>query len=883
MRNTVTSALATFALCLAAACDSGDPAALSRAAAGPPLTKHRSPHAMSSTGRLAHRALRQLSGHHLHRAPPGEGDEGFSDEEGGGPGALEDGGELPGGAQAELAIAIDDGGKNVVIGFNDFRGFLAAMPGTRLSVSGFMVSHDGGKTFIDGGQLPITTGDPTSELPQVFGDPDVKYLGGCNFIYTSIVLVPFGDGGAAQTMGFHRSRDCGMTWEGPFEIPPATNPNGMVIDGQPLDAADKEFIDVDRATGRVLMSWTNFSADTEISTTFSDDVLAASPTWSPRVVIGARPDIDGQGSVPRFGRSSLDVHVAWGTITPAGLDGISVATSKDGGLSFGAPVDLTPGSFFPDQVPGNDRIHAFPTLAVDRSKGPHRGTVYVSYISNDSHDGADVVVQRSTDGGHSFSAPVAVNARPGMDRSQWFPALATNDHSGRALLFYYDQGVADSGDLSQMSFTFSDDGGSRWAAPRRLSPRTFRAGYGNDTSQPNLGDYVQAVVNRRGDLLAAYAITKDVLVRDGQPGRSMTVPEPAVSIAAPADQGPVTTVDLRAVTATELAGHSDRNGFLDAGEVAQLSIAIRNDVTNPMSARALPGAVALVESKTPGAKILSPLALFPKLLPGATGAALTPAVLALDSGFPVGQDVSLGIKVFSANGRPVTLDAKVHTGTPIATSLLAEDFDGAVGGALPAGWTAVHGAGENVVPWKTGTFCGSTSNAAFHVNADDGATPTDQARWERLFGPAITVPANSDWVSLEFDICTDSEDEPALNVQAYDGFFLRVADLTAGGVPRSVLAEAFAQDFTTGGKAGYPKHLPRGDNPAYFEDMSAWAGDSHGLQHVSMRLPGVAGATVQLRFEYTQDSFATCAFVRPGHACGVSIDNVRLTAFRARH
>jgi len=49
-----------------------------------------------------------------------------------------------------------------------------------------------------------------------------------------------------------------------------------------------------------------------------------------------------------------------------------------------------------------------------------------------------------------------------------------------------------------------------------------------------------------------------------------------------------------------------------------------------------------------------------------------------------------------------------------------------------------------------------------------------------------------------------------------------------------------------------------------------------------MRLPGVAGTTVQLRFEYTQDSFATCAFVRPGHACGVSVDNIRLTAFRAR-
>ena len=837
---------------------------------------------MSPLGQLARRATRRLGrGAVLARPLDGLGGE-FEDDEVGGPGKLEDGGELPGGGQGELAIAVDDSGRNVVIGFNDFRGFLHPPADGRISVSGFMFSHDGGKTFVDGGQLPVATGDPESGLPQVFGDPDVKYLGGCNFIYTSIVLVPFGEGGAAQSMGFHRSRDCGQTWEGPLEIPSATNPNGGVADGQPLDAADKEFIDVDRATGRVLMSWTNFSNEVEISSTFSDDVLAPSPTWSKRVVLGARPDIDGQGSIPRFA-SSTKVHVAWATATASGLDGISVATSTDGGLTFSAPVDLTTGSFFPDQVPGNDRIHPFPSMTVDRSKGPHRGTVYVSYIGNDSGDGADVLVQRSTDGGLTFSAPAVVNARPGNDRSQWFPALASNDRTGRALLFYYDQGGADSGDLTQLSFTFSDDGGGNWAAPRRLSPRVFHAGYGNDSSQPNLGDYIQAVVNRSGALLGAYAITRDVLFRDGQPGRAMTVPEPGVTVVPPLLQGPATTVDLRDATATELVKHSDRNGFLDAGETAQLSVSIRNNVTNPMSAKSVPPSLALVQSKTPGARILSPVLIFPTLAPGATASSLVPAALALDPGFPAGRDVSLAIQVLSANGPAASLETTLHTGTPIATSLLAESFDGVAAGALPAGWTAQHGAGATTVPWTTSTgFCGSSSNAAFHANADDGGDG-DPARWERLFGPVLTVPADVDWVTLEFDVCTDTEDEPALNIQAYDGMFLRLADLTPGGIPRSVLAEAFATDFTTAGRAGYPKHLPRGDNPAYFEDMSVWAGDSHGAQHVRMRLPGVAGATIQLRFEFTQDSFATCADVRPGHTCGVSVDNINLTAFRARH
>ncbi len=41
-----------------------------------------------------------------------------------------------------------------------------------------------------------------------------------------------------------------------------------------------------------------------------------------------------------------------------------------------------------------------------------------------------------------------------------------------------------------------------------------------------------------------------------------------------------------------------------------------------------------------------------------------------------------------------------------------------------------------------------------------------------------------------------------------------------------------------------------------------------------LRLPGMAGSTAQLRFEFTQDAIATCADVRPGHTCGVSVDNV---------
>lgn len=53
--------------------------------------------------------------------------------------------------------------------------------------------------------------------------------------------------------------------------------------------------------------------------------------------------------------------------------------------------------------------------------------------------------------------------------------------------------------------TFSDDGGRHWSPAVPLTKRPFHAGWGNDTGQPNLGDYNQAAA-QHGQLYAAYAL-----------------------------------------------------------------------------------------------------------------------------------------------------------------------------------------------------------------------------------------------------------------------------------------------------------------------------------------------------------------------------------------
>src|SRR5204863_518775 len=106
--------------------------------------------------------------------------------------------------------------------------------------------------------------------------------------------------------------------------------------GGPQDTADKEFIDVDPDTGRVLMSWSNFTPSTiQISTTFSDNIFSNPPTWSARKAVAQSTSV--QSSVPRFaGQGSPNAYLVWRR-TPS-ADTEVFARSTDNGATWSASV-----------------------------------------------------------------------------------------------------------------------------------------------------------------------------------------------------------------------------------------------------------------------------------------------------------------------------------------------------------------------------------------------------------------------------------------------------------------------------------------------------------------------------------------------------------------
>ena len=821
-----------------------------------------------------------------------------------------DGGDIPSpddasGGQSETSIAIDVTGQHIVIGYNDSRGFNV----DPVSISGFAYSDDGGKTFTDGGQLPSkATGKlrDGTQLPQVFGDPDVKYIpggNGCQFVYSSILFGGFGTApnytATIQTMSIHRSTDCGHSWQGPFEIPTASNPNGQIIRGGPADFADKELIDIDPETGRVMVSWSNFVSDPainaggiEISSSYSDDIMTGNPpTWSRRVVLNrVGSPLGATGSVPRFaGNGSDNVYIVWEAFGSnanelAGRN-IFLAASPNNGRDFAPAVRVNPAPFFGmDYVLGNDRTNEFPSMAVDNSPGPNRGNIYIVYSNNNSGDGADIVFQRSVDEGFSFSLPIYLNSNPGADRPQWFPYVTVDPKTGRVSVVYYDQGIATSGDLTELTWTYSDDGGITWTKPSPISPRPFHAGYGNDTGQPNLGDYIGSL-SRAGTLYTAYATTPNIAnYTDGEAADPDGIQFPYPNVTLQKGVTAQLALSLGAITFRDSGG----NGLIDAGDEVRLQFPLRSYASGlSQRAVAFTGVTATLSTTTPGVTVTKATAPYGTIAPGSTGSNTQDFIVQIAPSFVPGTKIEFSLAVSSPQGT-VTLPFTQNTGTPVVKQIFAENFDSTTTGALPTGWTASHGApappqGVNpappgfIVPWTTNnSFCGTTSNGLFHINADDGPasrTP-NHTRWERAFTPRIVIPDNASYVTLDFDICYDTEEDPDFNVIDYDGVFLRITDMTDGRTLRSVHVEAFAESIQTGKISHFPRHFPRGSNPAYFEDQSNWGGFSNGFQHVSMRLPGMAGSTVQLRWEFTQDAGGTCADVRFGDRCGVLIDNI---------
>src|SRR5205085_9085285 len=102
-----------------------------------------------------------------------------------------------------------------------------------------------------------------------------------------------------------------------------------------------------------------------------------------------------------------------------------------------------------------------PTIGVDRSAGPHHGSVYISYCDWLSGDNTDIKVQRSATGGGGWTE-TTVDSSPG---TEFEPEISVDPHSGAVAVAYYStkNDIANGNDDVQPFLALSIDGGSTYS------------------------------------------------------------------------------------------------------------------------------------------------------------------------------------------------------------------------------------------------------------------------------------------------------------------------------------------------------------------------------------------------------------------------------------
>ena len=184
-------------------------------------------------------------------------------------------------------------------------------------------------------------------------------------------------------------------------------------------------------------TWTNFDVSngriefnrsTNGGTTFSTPI-ALNANW-------------GQGANVQTGPNG-EVYVCWADYSNNNFPekGLGFTKSTNGGQNFTSAAIAFPyvgirTSASADPNFNNTRINSFPSMAVDKSNGAHRGRIYVTYAAKENGNGKSVIEMRFSDNqGTTWSNPSVLSISNG--RQNWFPWMAVDDANGNIYITYY--------------------------------------------------------------------------------------------------------------------------------------------------------------------------------------------------------------------------------------------------------------------------------------------------------------------------------------------------------------------------------------------------------------------------------------------------------------
>jgi hypothetical protein len=427
-------------------------------------------------------------------------------------------------AQNETTVAVNPANpRNIVAGSNDYRIFNTRE--ARNDASGWAyTSFDGGRTWanVELPKLNFQTGAaaPLSYMDSA-GDPSIAFGARNTVYYATLVfsraVVP-DDQQQASGIAVSVSHDGGLHWGAPAIL----HLDGVTAAGTPTPTSifnDKEWVAADPTSGRVYVTWTQFTYDSDGNYLESPIVASASTdfgrTWS-----GLRrvsPSLTGfTGGVTPFGSGSNPqiaddgtLYVAYETSVCATAacdaatdhDAVVLATSRDGGRTF-RNREVASDFDFPlnDDVGSstltgeNFRINSFPQLAYDRLTN----RLWVTwaddrngqYVNGESVRTDGDVFLTSSVGGQRWSDV----SRIGTHADEVFPAVAAL--AGRVAVSFYTRAYDKAG--VGLDFAYAANGGPvRRLTTQTSDPRVQFAAVGGDGTVLQgtfIGDYTAIAI-----------------------------------------------------------------------------------------------------------------------------------------------------------------------------------------------------------------------------------------------------------------------------------------------------------------------------------------------------------------------------------------------------